>query len=268
MTTIKMLGVGNIEAINLYNTCFAIQNSQGVFLIDSGRSEETIYRLYFANVELEEIKNIFISHSHLEHMLGLMSIFKIMRAKLACGKIIEPINVYCNDVVFANIQMIATRLLLDSVQTVFHFVNFIILKDRDKYTINGIDYEFFDILARETKQFGFSCHIYDKRFCFLGDEPLNPLLYDYVRGSNTVMHEAFCLEADDRIFRAYAKQHSTAFSAAKIMSQLDVEHLILYNTEDSHGKERENLYRREAEMVYDGYIHVPNDRDELVLVRK
>ena len=40
MTKITMLGTGNGGTIDLYNTCFAIQNDEGVFLIDTGGSIE------------------------------------------------------------------------------------------------------------------------------------------------------------------------------------------------------------------------------------
>lgn len=36
MNKIIILGTGNGGTINLYNTCFAIQNEQSVFLIDTG----------------------------------------------------------------------------------------------------------------------------------------------------------------------------------------------------------------------------------------
>ena len=67
-----------------------------------------------------------------------------------------------------------------------------ILNNGDKHTICDIDYEFFDIQARGTKQFGFECKINDKRLVFLGDETLNPSLYDRVKDADYVMHEAFC----------------------------------------------------------------------------
>lgn len=36
MTKITMLGTGNGITLDLYNTCFAIQNENGSFLIDTG----------------------------------------------------------------------------------------------------------------------------------------------------------------------------------------------------------------------------------------
>ena len=76
MTKITMLGTGNGGTLDLYNTCFVIQNEQGVFLIDTGGSIEIIKRQKQSGIKLEEMKNIFISHSHTDHILGLIWMFK------------------------------------------------------------------------------------------------------------------------------------------------------------------------------------------------
>lgn len=104
MNKITMLGTGNGGTINLYNTCFVIQNEQGVFLVDTGGSIEIIKRLKQANIKLEEIRNIFISHSHTDHILGLIWMFKKMSRMAMHGEIKEKINIYCNDVVYEAIK--------------------------------------------------------------------------------------------------------------------------------------------------------------------
>ena len=53
MTKITMLGTGNGGTLDLYNTCFVIQNEQGVFLIDTGGSIEIIKRLKQSGIKLE-----------------------------------------------------------------------------------------------------------------------------------------------------------------------------------------------------------------------
>ena len=64
MEKLMMLGTGSGGTIELYNTCFVIQNELGSFLIDTGGSVEIIKRLKAFNIELKDVKNIFISHSH------------------------------------------------------------------------------------------------------------------------------------------------------------------------------------------------------------
>lgn len=100
---------------------------------------------------------------------------------------------------------------------------------------------------------------------FLGDEPLNEKLSDRVRYADLVTHEAFCLDSEESKFNAYLKNHSTALSAAKVMNELDVRNLLLYHTEETHGKERKKLYTEEAKSVFTGDVYVPDDMEVIKL---
>ena len=96
-----------------------------------------------------------------------------------------------------------------------------------------------------------------------GDETLNPIMYDKVKGADYVMHEAFCLDSEENIFHAYEKNHSTAKSASEVMNKLDVKNLILYHTEESHGTERKKLYTKEGQDNFNGNIIVPDDLETI-----
>ena len=269
MTKITMLGTGTGGTIDLYNTCFVIQNGGEVFLVDTGGSIEIIKRLKKVNIKLEEIKNIFISHSHTDHILGLIWLFKKLGMPAIHGEIKDKINIYCNDVVYEAIKGVSKYVLPSNlVEAIYNVTNFVVLNDCDKHVINGVEYEFFDILAKGVKQFGFECNLDGNRFIFLGDEPLNSKLNDKVKDADYVTHEAFCLDSEENIFHAYEKNHSTALSAAKTLNELDVKNLILYHTEESHGKDRKRLYTEEAQCVFNGNVMVPNDLEEIHLVRK
>lgn len=269
VTKITMLGTGSGGTLDLYNTCFVIQNKQGVFLIDTGGSIEIIKRLKQSGIKLEEMKNIFISHSHTDHILGLIWMFKKMSRMAMHGNIKEKIHIYCNDVVYEAIRGVSSYVLPSVLmEAIDNITDFVVLNDGDKHTINGIDYEFFDILAKGTKQFGFECMLDGNRFVFLGDETLNPLLNERVRNADYVTHEAFCLDREENIFHAYEKNHSTALSAAKTMNELSVKNLILYHTEESHGIDRKRLYLEEAQSVFNGNVIVPDDLEEIPFVKK
>lgn len=269
MEKVIMLGTGSGGTIELYNTCFVIQNELGNFLIDTGGSVEIIKRLKTFNIELKYVKSIFISHSHTDHLLGLIWMFKKMSRMVMHGKIEEKINIYCNDIVYEAIKGVASYvlppMLLDAVYSV---TNFVILNDRDKYDINGIEYEFFDINAKGTKQYGFECNLNENRFIFLGDESMNPILSSRVQNADYVTHEAFCLDSEENIFHAYEKNHSTALSAAKVLNDLGVRNLILYHTEETHGHDRKKLYTAEAKRVFAGNVYVPNDLEAIEITRR
>ena len=264
MEKIIMLGTGNGGTLDLYNTCFVIQNNNGNFLVDTGGSIEIIKRLKQVNIELKDIKNIFISHSHTDHILGLIWMFKKLGRASINGEIETKINIYCNDVVYESIIEVSKHILPEKiVKGILNIVDFHILKNDEKIEINGVEYTFFDIQARGTKQFGFECNLNKKRLVFLGDETLNPNLYERVKNSDYVMHEAFCLDLEENIFHAYEKNHSTAKSASKVMNDLEVKNLILYHTEESHGNERKSLYIKEGKENFIGNIYVP---DELEII--
>ena len=257
-----MIGTGNGGTLDLYNTCFVIQNESDNFLIDTGGSIDIVKRLGKIDIDIKDIKHIFISHSHTDHILGLIWMFKRIGRAAISGKIEEKINIYCNDVVYEAIIGVSKYILPEKlINGVLDVVDFHILEDNEQLEINGVKYTFFDINARGTKQFGFECVLNGKRLVFLGDETLNVKLYDRVRGADYVMHEAFCLDSEENIFHAYEKNHSTVKTASEVMNGLDVKNLILYHTEDSHGDKRKGLYLKEGKENFDGVIYVPDEFD-------
>lgn len=75
------------------------------------------------------------------------------------------------------------------------------------------------------------------------------------------------MDREENIFHAYEKNHSTALSAAKTMSKLEVKNLILYHTEESHGEDRKRLYQEEAQNVFQGNVIVPDDMEEIEIAK-
>lgn len=267
MDKIIMLGVGSGGTLDLYNTCFVIQNDNNNFLVDTGGSIEIIKKLNQANIDYKKIKHIFISHSHTDHILGIFWLFKKL-SRLAMNDMInEKINLYCNDVVFESIREVSKYILPKKLMdAIYNIVEFNVLNDGDSYNINGIEYTFFDIHAKGTKQFGFECKLNNKKLVFLGDEPLNPGLYNKVKCADYVMHEAFCLDSEEYIFHAYEKNHSTAKSVSIVMNNLKVKNLILYHTEESHKEERKMLYTKEGQEYFDGNVIVPNELEIVEII--
>lgn len=266
MNKIIMLGTGNGGPLNLYNTCFIIKNNKGNFLVDTGGSIEIIDRLNKVGIDIKELTDIFISHQHADHILGLFWLFKKLGRVAINGKIKDKINIYCNDCVYKAITEVSKYIVQEKLMNAMYSVtNFNVLNDGDHYNINGIDYEFFDIHAKGDKQYGFECMINNKKLVFLGDEDMNPALSDRVKNADYVMHEAFCLDSEENIFHAYEKNHSTVKSACEVMNKLDVKNLILYHTEDSHGKAKKTLYENEGKDFFDGNLIVPDELEEINL---
>ena len=80
-----------------------------------------------------------------------------------------------------------------------------------------------------------------KKFTCVGDEPYNEADYEFVKGSDWLMHEAFCLFGEADKFNPYEKHHSTVKEACQLAEQLQIPNLVLYHTEETYLKERKEL---------------------------
>lgn len=264
MDKIIMLGTGHGTTMDNYNTCFLIKNDDKNFLIDTGGSIEILRRLDQKNIDIKDLHHIFISHSHTDHILGLIWMLKKFSVLAMHGKIKEKLNIYSNDDVNQAIIAIMNHVLPKKlIDLILDNVNFHIVKDNEIVNINGIEYTFFDVKEKSVKLYGFKCIINNKVLTFVGDVTLNDEIKDIVKESDYVMHEAFCLDSEEDIFHAYEKKHSTVKHACELMNRLSVKNLILFHTEDSHGKERKALYESEGNKYFDGKVIVPDDMEEI-----
>lgn len=118
----------------------------------------------------------------------------------------------------------------------------------------------FDIFSTKAKQFGFTLKAKEGiRLTCAGDEPYNEKDEEFIKGSDWLMHEAFCLYAQRDIFKPYEKHHSTAKDACITARELEVPNLILYHTEDRNLADRKRLYTEEGREYYSGNLFVPED---------
>lgn len=259
MKRIVMLGTGNGFVHDLYNTCFVIDNDGEYFLVDTGGSADIVRNLKKVNIELTDIHNIFISHSHTDHILGLFWIFKRLGNVFKKGNF--KLNIYCNDEVALAIQSIYPYLYSDVYKTAIeNNINIVVLKDNEKRNICGLEYTFFDVLAAKNKKYGFETNINEKKLVFLGDETCSTKLYNRINNADYVMHEAFCLDSEQDIFKPYEKKHSSVKSVCENLKYLNIKNLILFHTEDTHNNKKE-LYTKEGKEYFNNNIIVPNDLD-------
>src|SRR5699024_11662411 len=73
-------------------------------------------------------------------------------------------------------------------------VHLVPVEDGEKKTILGHEYTFFDIGSTKAKQYGYMLDLGDgRRLTCCGDEPYNEREAVYAKGSDWLLHEAFCL---------------------------------------------------------------------------
>jgi len=269
MEKIIMLGTGHGSVMNSYNTCFLLENNDENLLVDTGGSIQIINNLQIKGYKLTDIHNIFISHCHTDHILGLCWILKKASVLFLNGEYNEKINIYCNNEVAESIKKLISAIFPDKLQEVIEKNILVhVLYDGENVNIAGENITFFDVHAKGNLLYGFETVLKNgAKLVFLGDETCNQILYDKLKEADYVMHEAFCLDSEENIPKVVKEHHATVKSVCQTMEPFGIKNLIIYHTEDSHENKKE-LYTKEAKKYFSGNVIVPNDLEEIQLVKR
>ena len=267
---ITMLGTGNATVSQIYNTCFVLQTSCTLMLVDSGGGNGILSQLKKVNVQISDIHHLFVTHAHTDHVLGVIWVIRMVAQ---CKGYEGLLHVYGNDKVIKVIKTIIDMILAKKqLAKVAERVVFHQLEDGDCFEVGDMKLECFDIQSTKEKQFGFRAELPSSDesgkplvLACLGDEPYNEQNRRYIVGADWMMCEAFCLYADRDTFKPYEKCHSTALDAGKLAEELGVKNLILYHTEEKTLTNRKENYTREAAENFKGRIFVPDDLEVIEL---
>ena len=269
-TQITMLGTGNATVSQIYNTCFLLQTPSTLMLVDAGGGNGILAQLKKVNVQISDIRHLFVTHAHTDHVLGVIWVIRMVAQ---CKGYEGLLHVYGNDKVMKVIKTIIDMILAKKqLAKVAERVVFHQLEDGDCFEVGDIKLECFDIQSAKEKQFGFRAELPSSDesgkplvLACLGDEPYNEQNRRYIVGADWMMCEAFCLYADRDTFKPYEKCHSTALDAGKLAEELGVKNLILYHTEEKTLANRKENYTREAAKNFKGRIFVPDDLEVIEL---
>ena len=259
---ITMLGTGNALATRCYNTCFALHSAAGcALLVDAGGGNGILSQLERAGLRKDEIHDLFVTHAHTDHLLGVIWLVRMAL------QFRYSLNIWSHAKVLSLLDGICRQILPQKeVSRLGDLVAFQRLEDGGTFRVGDMNFQCFDIHSSKEPQFGFTAIFANGRhLCCLGDEPFNPLCREYAQDADWLMHEAFCTYADRERFKPYEKSHSTALDAGRNASDLRVKNLILYHTEDRTLDTRSERYATETREVFSGNILVPNDLDVILL---
>ena len=283
---LTMLGTGNAMVTNCYNTCFAFEEDGRCFLVDAGGGNTILRRLREAGIDWKQTRDIFVTHKHIDHILGIVWMMRIFCQNMKRGSCNGEARIYAHREVVEILQNLAATLLQKNQADYIRLqtlperkagneaafqaetcLRLITVEDGEMTQILGHPVTFFDIHSTQAKQFGFTLEFAPKRrLTCCGDEPHNEAEYLYAKDSEWLLHEAFGLYEQADVFHPYEKHHSTAKDAALLAEQLGVKHLLLYHTEDKNLARRRELYTAEARQQFQGDVHVPEDLESYELV--
>ncbi len=261
MEKLNILGTGFAMATKCYNTCFTISDGQEYFLVDAGGGNTILANLEKSNIPIGKIHNMFISHTHNDHILGAAWIIRAVAQGILNNKYEGDFNIYGHKDVIEAIKTISFLTLQKKFTKMFeNRILFHEVVDGYETNILGRNIVFFDINSTKLLQYGFTTTLLNgKILTFLGDEPYRECVKKYCYKVDYLFHEAFCLYEDRQIFKPYEKHHATAKDACENARKLDVKNIILYHTEDKLLDKRKEAYTKEGQAVFNGNIYVPDD---------
>lgn len=267
MDRIIMLGTGAGSSIKFYNACFALQKENEYVLVDGGGGINILDQLNKSNIKIEFIKNIFVTHNHIDHITGIIWIIRKITLMMIFNNYDTEINIYASDITIDAIRTIAT-LTLNEKQSAYldNKIHLNVVKDREVVNILNEKFIFYDVFATKEKQYGFRLETSNNKVIVCnGDESLNGKNYDLVENADYLIHEAFCLDSQKDIKKPYEKGHGTAKDVCEIATKLNVKNLILYHISDEDLLTRKSRYITENKPYFKGNLYVPNDLDTIEL---
>ena len=268
MEKLIVLGTGNASVTKCYNTCSIIQDEKGkYFMIDAGGGNGILTQLEKMNIPVIEIHDIFLTHEHTDHLLGMIWMIRVIGQAIQKGKYEGNCTIYCHD---GLVNVLKTICELTLVKKITNLIGDRIIlcpvQDGEEKQILDYKVKFFDIRSTKARQFGFVTTLNNgKRLTFCGDEPYQEHCFEYAYQTDYFLHEAFCLDKEKDEFKPYEKHHGTVKDSAELAQELEVKNLLLWHTEDKNIRKRKSLYKKEAKKYYKGNVYVPYDREIIEL---
>ncbi len=264
---LTMLGTGNALVTKCYNTCYIFENENDYFMVDAGGGNTVLNQLEKVGINWKDVKHIFVTHKHIDHLLGMIWMIRLICQNMAAGKYEGEAYIYGHEEVIEMLETIC-KMLLQSKQTKYinDRLHLVAVNDGETKGIIGKKVTFFDIHSTKAKQFGYMMELDENRkLTCCGDETYNEANEKYALKSDYLLHEAFCLYNQADIFHPYEKHHSTVKDACQLAEKLKVKNVVLYHSEDQNIENRKELYTKEGKAYFSGKIYVPNDLETIEL---
>ncbi len=268
MEQLYVFGTGNAAVTRCYNTCFAVRDNSGrFFMVDAGGGNGILKILEDMKVSFEQIHDIFVTHEHTDHILGIVWMVRFIATRIKTDTYEGDLNIYCHEDLVSTIDTLCRLTIQGKLyKLIGERIHLIPVHDGETCHILNYQVTFFDIHSTKAKQYGFTTVLENgRRLTCAGDEPYNPLCRPYVEGSDWLLHEAFCLYKERDRFKPYEKHHSTVKDACELAGQLQIPNLVLWHTEDKSIDRRKELYLEEGARYYTGNLYVPDDKEILNL---
>ncbi len=233
MIELIFLGTGSAMVTDRFNTCFLVKQINHSLLVDCGGGHEILKQLKQNKLSIKSIDAIFVSHSHVDHILGLPFLFREMITAQ------KNLRIICSSKVKKDIENLLMMDIPRYAEKNKHLLDFQIIESDDRY----MQFQFFKV---DEEQYGFSLEENGKRLVFSGDVPLT----DSIGNCDVLICEAFCSKSDEV---AITGRHGTIEEVFEFAKDKDIKKIVITHTFT-------DLSRFNSEKVI-----IPNDGDSIVV---
>ena len=125
---------------------------------------EILRQLKQIHIPVNDIHEIFVTHKHIDHLLGIVWMMRLITSGMHAGKYEGDAYIYAHDEVISILHNIAEE-TLGAPLTGFigNRLHLVAVADKEEKTIIGKKVTFFDIHSTKAKQFGFCMDMGDGR---------------------------------------------------------------------------------------------------------
>ena len=207
-----------------------LQHNDKFLLVDTGGGMQILKQLRLSGINISTIHDVFISHKHIDHLLGLIPFIRKIFHGIRLNQYEGVLNVYCAKDIKEIVDYIIKATFHDYMIELYNeMIKYHILQDGQEYDVIGYKMKIIDIYSVASVQFGFEIFLEDnKRLLYLGDVPCADQNKNIVQNADWVLHEALWTKENNKYsFLTDNKKHSTDLDVCKRMNDLNVKNLIL-----------------------------------------
>jgi ribonuclease Z len=262
---LHVLGTGAAMVQRHLHASFVVEDGGDRMLVDTMGGYDIVKALRANRVELTGLRALFISHRDSDHALGFPWIARMLWGQSLYGKLPDgyALDVLCSPAL-RDILIRGTEAFMPDYWAVAKtYLRFHDLAHGAEVLVGGMRLTALDLRSEKTEQFGFLLRG-SAALGFCGDEPLRDWHRELLQGVDAVVHDAFCLEADEERMGARQKKHATVLEAARNAASVGAKALILSHIADE-APDRAARFHAEAAQAFDGRIHVPEDGERITI---
>lgn len=108
---LTILGTGNAAVTECYNTCFVLSEKDDYFLVDGGGGNGILHQLKHAGIDWKQVRTIFVTHKHLDHIMGIVWMIRMVCQNISRGQYEEDAVIYAHEEVIGLLKGMAENLL-------------------------------------------------------------------------------------------------------------------------------------------------------------